>query len=133
MGLNLSLTQSEEILKSTTMDFLDREISKETLESLLGSDTGWTERIVQKTAEIGWLGIIVPEAYGGIGYPLTSAGVLFETIGTRPLPGPYFSSGILGALIIMESNDDDLKQRLLPQLANGDMVVTLASAITKLR
>lgn len=126
MALNISLTQSEEILKKTTQDFLDREIPKEVLESLLDSDTGCTDKILKKVAEIGWLGIIVPEEYDGIGYPLTSAGVLFETIGTHPLPGPYFSSGILGSLIIMESNAEDLKKELLPKIVDGDMVVSLA-------
>jgi len=124
--LNLSLTKSEEILRATTRDFLDREISKEMLESLLESDTGCTERIWQKVAEIGWLGILVPEQYGGIGYPLISAGVLFETMGARPLPGPYFSSGILGSLIIMEGGSQAQKQSLLPEIVSGEMVVSLA-------
>lgn len=126
MALDLSLTKSEEILKTTTLDFLDREISKETLESLLASDTGFTETIWEKTADIGWLGIIIPEEYGGIGYPSTSAGVLFETLGTRPLPGPYFSSGILGSLILLESGSDTLRINLLPKVAQGTMVLSLA-------
>lgn len=126
MSLDLSLTKSEEILKTTTLDFLEREISKETLESLLASDTGLTETIRKKTADIGWLGIIVPEKYGGIGYPLTSAGVLFEALGTKPLPGPYFSSGILGSLILMESGSDTLKKQLLPEMVKGNTVLSLA-------
>ena len=126
MTLDLRLTKSEEILKTTTLDFLDREISKETLESLLESDTGCTETIWKKIADIGWLGVIIPQEYGGIGYPLTSAGVLFETLGTRPLPGPYFSSGILGSLILLESGSDTLKEDLLPKVAQGTMVLSLA-------
>ena len=126
MSLNLNPTQSEEVLKSTTLDFLEREISKEALEELLESDTGITETIWEKITDIGWLGIIVPEEYGGIGYPLTSAGVLFETLGTRPLPGPYFSSGILGALTIMESDSDEQKQQWLPEIVKGNMAPTLA-------
>jgi len=126
MSLDLSLTNSEEILKSTTRDFLFREIPKETLHSLLDSDTGSTEIIHRKAADIGWFGIIVPEKYGGIGYPLTSAGVLFETLGSCPLPGPYFSSGIMGSLLIMEGASETQKKGWLPAVANGDMVLSLA-------
>lgn len=126
MSLDLSLTKSEEILKSTTLDFLEREIPKETLETLLDSDTGYTDTIRKKVADIGWFGVIIPESYGGIGYPLTTAGVLFEALGSWPLPGPYFSSGILGALIIMEAGTEAQKQQLLPEVSNGDIILTLA-------
>jgi len=126
MGLDLRLTKSEEILKSTTLDFLQREIPKDTLEALLDSDTGYTESIWEKIVDIGWLGVIIPEAYGGIGYPLTTAGVLFETLGSWPLPGPYFSSGILGSLIVMEAGSEEQKKQLLPEIANGNIILTLA-------
>ncbi|MEE8399396.1 MAG: acyl-CoA dehydrogenase family protein [Desulfobacterales bacterium] len=126
MSLDLSLTKSEEMLKSTTLDFLEREIPRETLEALLDSDTGTTETILKKVADIGWLGLIIPEEYGGIGYPLTTAGVLFEALGSWPLPGPYFSSGILGSQIVMEAGTEEQKQQLLPEVATGNIVLTLA-------
>jgi len=126
MSLDLSLTKEEDILRQTTHDFMNREIDKGTLESLLASDTGDTEAIRKKVSDIGWFGIVVPEQYGGIGYPLTSAGVLFEALGSRPLPGPYFTSGILCSQILMASKDEDLKSRLLPSVADGTRILTLA-------
>jgi alkylation response protein AidB-like acyl-CoA dehydrogenase len=126
MSLDLSLSNSEEILKSTTRDFLFREIPKETLQSFLDSDTGYTETIRRKVADIGWFGIIIPEKFGGIGYPLTSAGILFETLGSCPLPGPYFSSGIIGGLLIMEGSNETQQQEWLPAVANGDIIISLA-------
>ncbi|MBU4316770.1 MAG: acyl-CoA/acyl-ACP dehydrogenase [Proteobacteria bacterium] len=126
MGLDLSLTKSEQILKSTTRDFLSREISRDSLQALLDSETGYTETIRKKVADIGWFGIIIPESLGGIGYPLTSAGVLFEALGSLPLPGPYFSSGILGSLIVMEAGDDSRQKALLPGVADGSIRLSLA-------
>jgi acyl-CoA dehydrogenase len=76
--------------------------------------------------ELGWLGIIIPEQYGGTGFPLTSAGVLFEALGSGPLPGPYFSSGILSSLIILEAGTEEQKQQLLPPISKGEQIVTLA-------
>lgn len=126
MSLNFGLTESEEILKTTALNFIKREVPKRTLEVLHDTDTGTSEDIWRKVLEMGWLGMIVPEAYGGVGYPLTSAGVLFEALGSGPLPGPYFSSGILGALAVLEIASEEQKQRFLPEVASGDMVLTLA-------
>jgi len=126
MSLDLSLTKDQEILKQTTHDFMDREIDKESLESLLASDTGDTETIREKVSDIGWFGIVIPEQFGGIGYTLTSAGILFEALGSRPLPGPYFTSGILCTLILMECRDEDLKSKMLPSAAGGRRILSLA-------
>jgi alkylation response protein AidB-like acyl-CoA dehydrogenase len=85
MNLDLRLTESEEILKTTAINFLKRDIKKETLEALHDSDTGFNEDIWRKVCDMGWLGIITPEEYGGTGYPLTTAGILFEALGTGPM------------------------------------------------
>jgi len=75
---------------------------------------------------MGWLGIIIPEQYGGTGNPLTSAGVLYEALGTGPLPGPYFSSGILSSLIVLEAGTEEQKQSILPDVGEGRKILTLA-------
>ncbi|MBW2091065.1 MAG: acyl-CoA dehydrogenase family protein [Deltaproteobacteria bacterium] len=129
MSLDLSLNEDEEILKSAAMNFLQREVPKDTLQSLLDSDTGYTAGIWKKAVEMGWMGILIPEEYGGTGYPLTTAGVLFEALGTGPLPGPYFSSGILGSLIIMEAGSSAQKEDILPDVSEGKIV--LAPALTE--
>ena len=126
MSLDLNLTESEEMLKKTALDFLRRDAPKEVVQVLQETDTGITEELWQKAVEMGWLGIIIPEQYGGTENPLTSAGVLFEALGTGPLPGPYFSSGILGSLIILEAGSEEQKQQILPGVAEGKQILTLA-------
>ncbi len=126
MGLDLGLTESEEMLKKTALDFMRRDAPKEVVQALQETNTGYTEELWRKVVEMGWLGVIIPEQYGGTGNPLTSAGVLFEALGTGPLPGPYFSSGILGSLIILEAGTEEQKQRILPAVAEGEQILTLA-------
>jgi alkylation response protein AidB-like acyl-CoA dehydrogenase len=124
MNLDLRLSESEEILRTAAINFIKRDVPKETLEGLHESDTGFNEHIWRKVVDMGWLGIITPEEYGGTGYPLTTAGVLFEALGSAPLPGPYFSSGILGSLIIQEAGTADQKKELLPQVAEGKVILS---------
>jgi len=126
MNLDLALTESEEMLKKTALDFMRRDAPKEVVQALQETDTGCTEELWRKATEMGWLGVIIPEQYGGTGNPLTSAGVLFESLGTGPLPGPYFSSGILGSLIILEAGTEEQKQRILPAVAEGEQILALA-------
>ena len=126
MSLDLNLTESEEMLKKTALDFMRRDAPKEVVQRLQETDTGITDELWRKAVEMGWLGIIIPEQYGGTGNPLTSAGVLFEALGTGPLPGPYFSSGILSSLIVLETGTEEQKQLILPAIAEGEQILTLA-------
>lgn len=126
MALDLALTESEEMSRKTALDFMRRDAPKEVVQALQESDTGYTEELWQKAVEMGWLGIIIPERYGGTGNSLATAGVLFEALGTGPLPGPYFSSGILGSLIVLEAGTEEQNQRLLPAIAQGKEILTLA-------
>ena len=126
MSLDLSLTESEEMLKKTALDFMRRDAPKSIVQKLQETDTGITAELWQKAVNMGWLGIIIPEKYGGANNSLTSAGVLFEALGGGPLPGPYFSSGILGSLILLEAANEEQKARILPAISRGEEVVTLA-------
>ncbi|MFQ5380103.1 MAG: acyl-CoA dehydrogenase family protein [Dehalococcoidia bacterium] len=128
MAIELELTESDALLRDTAVDFLRRDAPKDVVQALLDTETGTTDELWRKAAEMGWLGIVIPEEYGGSGYPLTSAGVLFETLGTAPLPGPHFSSAVLGALTLLHAGSEEQKQELLPAVASGEEVLALALA-----
>jgi len=124
--MDLGLTEAQEILKGSVADFVEREYDKNTLLALEKTPTGITPELFRKTAELGWLGVIVPEAYGGEGRSLTDAAVLFEELGRGPVPGPFFASGILGALTVLHGGTDPQKQAILPQVARGERVLCVA-------
>jgi alkylation response protein AidB-like acyl-CoA dehydrogenase len=126
MSLDLNLTESEEMLRKAALDFMRRDAPKEVVQKLQETDTGITDALWKMVVDMGWLGIIIPEEYGGTGNPLTSAAVLFEALGTGPLPGPYFNSGILGSLIILEAGNEEQKKSTLPAVAEGKQILTLA-------
>jgi len=57
---------------------------------------------------------------------LTDAAVLFEELGRGPVPGPFFSSGVLGALTVLEAATEAQRRAILPRVARGETVVTVA-------
>ena len=126
--MDLSLTQAQEMLKSTAQDFIQREYPKEKLLELDKTDTGCTPELWERAAALGWLGMPIPAEYGGEGLSLTDTAVLFQELGRGPIAGPHFSSGILGSLLLLEAATDAQKRDWLPQVCRGSMV--LAAAIS---
>jgi alkylation response protein AidB-like acyl-CoA dehydrogenase len=124
--MDLALTEAQEILKSSVADFVQREYDKHTLLALESAPTGITPELLRKVAELGWLGVVIPEAYGGEERSLTDAAVLFEALGRGPVPGPFFASGVLGALTVRLGGTEAQKQAILPQVARGEWVVCVA-------
>lgn len=124
--MDLSLTENQEMLRNSAKEFIQREYPKEVLLDLSSRNVGHTPDLWEKVADIGWLGICVPQEYGGAGGSLTDAGVLFQELGRGPIPGPFFSSGILGVLTVLEGGTEEQRRRILPAIAGGSHTPTLA-------
>ena len=124
--MDLGLTEAQELLKTTAANFIQQEYPKETIIALETTPTGVTPELFRRVAELGWLGIVIPEVYGGEGRSFTDAAVLFEELGRGPVPGPYFSSGVLGALTVLHGGTEAQKHAILPQVARGEHVLSLA-------
>ena len=60
------------------------------------------------------------------GASLTDAAVLYEAFGRGPLPGPFFSSGVLSALTVLEAGSESQRRRMLPEIAAGRQIFSLA-------
>ena len=124
--MDLTLTEDQTMLKRTVADFVKREAPPTSITGWLQDGVGYIPELFQTAADLGWLGMLVPEGYGGTGTSLSDCAVIFEELGRGPLPGPYFSSGVLGAAVIMEGGSDEQKQRWLPAICQGEEIATLA-------
>jgi alkylation response protein AidB-like acyl-CoA dehydrogenase len=124
--VDLSLTESQEMLRATARSFVEREAPKDAIVALQGADSSLVPEMWRKASELGWLGILIPAEYGGLGSSLSDAAVLYEEMGRGPVPGPFFSSGVLGAQIVMEGGTDDQRQQTLPAIARGERVLSVA-------
>jgi len=124
--MDLSLTEEQQMLKSSARDFLNKECPWKVVKEIDESETGFSAELYRKIAELGWLGMIFPEAYGGMSSSLTDVGVLYEEMGQALLPGPHFTSSILCGSIILETGTSEQKQQLLPAIGQGEKILTLA-------
>ena len=124
--MNFGFNEEQELLRSTARKFFDNECSSETVRKLMDSPEGMTPDLWKKLAEQGWLGLIVPDEHGGMGLGIVDLVVLMEEMGRAVVPGPYFSTVLLGGLAILEAGTEAQKKAWLPKLASGDARATVA-------
>ncbi len=124
--MDLSLNETQQLLKSGVDDFIAREAPLPVVVGLQQTERGYSESIWRTAAEVGWLGMLTPEAYGGSGSSFMDAAVVFEALGGGAIPGPLFSSGVLAPLIIQEAGTAAQREQYLPRLARGEAVCALA-------
>ena len=127
--MDLSLTPEQEMLKTAARRLVSQEYPKETLLQIASPDETTPLEPWGQLAATGWLGILIPEEYGGEGGSFTDAGVLFEELGRGPVPGPHLTSAVLSALTILEGGTEQQKRDWLPRIARGEM--RLVPAITE--
>jgi alkylation response protein AidB-like acyl-CoA dehydrogenase len=124
--MDLALTESQEMLRASARTFVEREAPTHTLVALQKQESSLVPDLWRKAVDAGWPGILVPTEYGGSESTLTDAAVLFEELGRGPVPGPFFSSGVLGALTILEAGSQAQRKAILPAVARGEAVLAVA-------
>jgi alkylation response protein AidB-like acyl-CoA dehydrogenase len=124
--MDLSLDQTQQLIQESARDFVRGVCPRDVLVNLDKDPASIGKTLWPKIAELGWMGMAIPEQYGGTGNSLTDIAVLYEELGTGPVPGAHFSSGVLCARVLMEAASEAQRKELLPKLAAGERVFALA-------
>jgi len=124
--MNFGFNEEQELLRSTARKFFENECSSTVVRALMETPEAIAPEFWSKLAEQGWLGLIYPDAYDGMGLGLVDLVVLMEEMGRAVVPGPYFSTVLLGGQAILEAGGEVQKKEWLPKIAAGDKRVTLA-------
>jgi alkylation response protein AidB-like acyl-CoA dehydrogenase len=124
--MNLTLTEEQEMLRKTARDFLADKCSRKFVKEMEESETGYSRELWQEMAELGWMGLAFPGKYGGGDMSFLDLAVLLEEMGRACLPGPFFSTVVLGGLSILDIGSEEQKQEYLPKLIRGEKIFTLA-------
>jgi alkylation response protein AidB-like acyl-CoA dehydrogenase len=123
--MDLRFTETQEILKKMARDFLTTECPKTLVRKLEQSEEGYSPEVWKKMAELGWMGLIIPEEYGGMGYTFQDLVVLLEEIGRNILPGPLIAT-VTSTFPVLEAGTEEQKKDLLPKVARGELILTTA-------
>ena len=120
-------SEEEQMMKNVAREFLEAEISTAMVREMELDELGYPPALWKKMADLGWLGLALPEQYGGQGLPLTYMGLILVEAGRVLAPVPLHSTTV-AALTIASDGTEQQKQDILPAVSNGDMVLTWAAA-----
>ncbi len=124
--MDFALSEEQEMLKKMARDFLADKCPKTLVREMQKDEVGYSPELWQEMVGLGWMGLALPESYGGSGMGFLELAVLLEEMGRACLPGPFFPTVVLGALPILDIGTEAQKEAYLPKIAGGEAIFTLA-------
>ncbi|MEM1142325.1 MAG: acyl-CoA dehydrogenase family protein [Pseudomonadota bacterium] len=126
--MTLVLNEEQLMLRESAAGFLAEKASVAQLRALRdsGDPQAFDSSVWQEIIELGWAGIAIPEAYGGLGYGYAGLGVVLEQAGRHLSASPLEASVLVGATAVLNLGNEAQKSTYLPLIASGEKQVTLA-------
>jgi alkylation response protein AidB-like acyl-CoA dehydrogenase len=124
--MDISLSEEQELLQQSARDFLQQECPIQLVRAMEEDERGYDPHLWKQMADLGWLGLVLPEEYGGSGFTIMDMAVLLEEFGRALVPGPFVPTVIQTGLPILWAGSDAQKRELLPKIAKGEMIATMA-------
>ncbi|HVL32793.1 MAG TPA: acyl-CoA dehydrogenase family protein, partial [Actinomycetota bacterium] len=125
--MDFDLNDEQRELRDTARRFLEREAPISYARAMIDDARGYRDDVWKQMAELGWMALAVPEEHEGLGLGIIAQTIVLIEMGRVVLPGPYLSSAVLGAHAVIEAGSREQRAQLLPPIASGDVVATLAS------
>ena len=126
--MGLVITEEQGLLKESARDYLKENASIALLRKLRddNDENRYSPDVWKSMAEMGWAGLIIPEAFGGMGFDYLGMGQLLEETGRTLTSSPLFSSALVSATLINLAGNQLQKEKYLPAIAEGT-IISLAS------
>jgi alkylation response protein AidB-like acyl-CoA dehydrogenase len=125
--VNFAFSEEQEELRRITRQFLEAKSPEAEVRRLMDTTEGYDPAVWSQMAEeLGLQALIIPEEYGGQGFTHVELTVVLEEMGRALLCAPFFSSVVLATNTLLHSGDEAAKKELLPGVASGETIATLA-------
>ncbi len=125
--MNFAFSEEQEELRSSVRRFLEDKSPMTEVRRLMETSEGYDPAVWKQMGEqLGLQAIAIPEEYGGVGFGYVELTVIFEEMGGALLCAPYFATVALAANALLSSGDETAKKDLLPGIASGETIATLA-------
>jgi alkylation response protein AidB-like acyl-CoA dehydrogenase len=124
--MDFAPSPSQQLLIATARDFLRKQCPPELVQRLALDERGFDEGLWRRMAELGWPGLLIPGDLGGSDGSLLDVILLVEEMGRVGLPGPFLASAVVATSVLIAAGSPAQRERLLPALAAGERIATLA-------
>jgi alkylation response protein AidB-like acyl-CoA dehydrogenase len=126
MMINSTGSEHDAMLRDSVADFVARGTDIARVRRMRAEGQDCDRALWSSMAEFGWLGILVPEACGGMGLGLSEAAIVAEGLAGALVPEPYTAVAVLAATALAKSGNGDMRDGLLRDLATGKSLIALA-------
>jgi len=123
--MDLSYDEGQELFKRSARKFCETCCDKTVVAELEVSETGFSPKLWQGMAELGWMGVVVPADYDGMDSSLMDLAVLFEEMGRAAMPSPFLET-VMATLGLLEAGTQAQKKSYLPRIVSGELMMTMA-------
>jgi alkylation response protein AidB-like acyl-CoA dehydrogenase len=125
--MNFAFSEEQEELRRITRQFLESKSPETEVRRLMDTTEGYDPKVWSQMAnELGLQSLIIPEEHGGQGFTYVELTVVLEEMGRALLCAPYFASVVLATNTLLHSGDESAKKDLLPGIASGETIATVA-------
>lgn len=123
--MDFDLSKAQKLLQQSARDFFARECKPERVRELMATETAFDDGLWRAMADQGWMGLIIPEEFGGLGLSLVDLIAVCEEMGRACLPGPFIST-LWAAALIDRAGSEGQRKQYLEAIAAGEMKATVA-------
>jgi alkylation response protein AidB-like acyl-CoA dehydrogenase len=124
--MDFGFTKDQELIRSSVREFLKKECSKDAIRELKNNEKGYDPKVWKKMVRLGFLGLVIPEKYGGTEGEFFDLVIFMEEAGRNILPAPYFSTVCLCSMPLLEYATDEQKNKYLPKMVDKGTIWSLA-------
>jgi alkylation response protein AidB-like acyl-CoA dehydrogenase len=127
--MRLAESGEQRELRGSVRRFLAEKADLAAVRELMASTSGYDAAVWrQASTQLGLTALAIPEEFGGAGFTFVEQAIVLEEMGRALYCGPYFASAVLAANALLLCDDDQARHDLLPGIAEGDTIATLAFA-----
>jgi alkylation response protein AidB-like acyl-CoA dehydrogenase len=123
--MDLTLNEEQEMIRKGARDFFEIECPKSLVRDMMADTRGYSPELWGKMADLGWQGMMLPQGYGGAGATFIDIIMLVEEMGRALAPIPFVPTAILGALAVLNAGTREQKQKFLPKIARGKLILAM--------
>ncbi len=124
--MDFLFNKDQELIRKSAREFIAKECPKEKVRELKEDKKGYDPKTWKKMAQLGYLGLVIPEKYGGTEGELWDLVIFMEEMGKNIFPSPYFPTVVLCSLPILTFGTDKQKEEILPKIAEKGEIWTYA-------
>jgi alkylation response protein AidB-like acyl-CoA dehydrogenase len=125
--MRLGVTEEVQELRDSVRRFLADRAPISRVRELMETEDGIDRAVWEQAgAQLGLVGLAIPEEYGGAGFSFAEQAIVLEELGAALYSGPYLASGVLAATALLASSDEGARRDLLPAIASGEVIATVA-------